>query len=42
VGQYAGYTYEFLKSAGGPVGTIQELATLAQKDFDDGKAAAQK
>jgi hypothetical protein len=43
VGQYAGYSaYEYLKSAGGPVATVEELAKLSQKDFDDGKAAAKK
>jgi raffinose/stachyose/melibiose transport system substrate-binding protein len=43
VGQYAGYAaFQYLKSAGGPVDTIQELARLAQKDWDDGKAAVGK
>jgi raffinose/stachyose/melibiose transport system substrate-binding protein len=43
VGQYAGYGgYQYLKSAGGPVGTVEELAKLSQKDFADGKAAAGK
>ncbi|MDR2746033.1 MAG: extracellular solute-binding protein [Treponema sp.] len=43
VGQYAGYSaYQYLKSAGGPVAAVEELAQLAQKDFDDGKAAAKK
>jgi hypothetical protein len=43
VGQYAGYSaYQYLKSAGGPVGTVEELAKLSQKDFEDGKNAALK
>jgi raffinose/stachyose/melibiose transport system substrate-binding protein len=43
VGQYAGYSaYQYLRSAGGPVATVNELAQLAQKDFDDAKAAAGK
>lgn len=37
VGQYAqekGFNGQYLKSAGGPVKTIEELAKLTQKDFD--------
>jgi raffinose/stachyose/melibiose transport system substrate-binding protein len=40
VGQYAAFSgFQYLRSAGGPVATINELAQLAQKDFDDAKAA---
>lgn len=43
-GQYVAdkaYNTQFLKSAGGPIATIEELAQLSQKDFDDGKKAVQ-
>lgn len=42
VGQYAqnkGFNPQFLKSAGGSINTIQELADLTQKDFEKAAAA---
>lgn len=35
-GQYVGFNTQYLKSAGGEIGTIKELADLAQKDLEDG------
>jgi raffinose/stachyose/melibiose transport system substrate-binding protein len=41
IGQYNGFVGKFLKSAGGPVASIQELAEKVQKDFEDALAKAQ-
>ena len=45
IGQYAdqkGFNTQYLESAGGPISSIEELAELTQKDFDDAVAAATK
>lgn len=45
VGQYAdnkGFNGQYLKSAGGPIDSISELAELTQKDFSDGVKAVTK
>lgn len=38
IGQYNGFVGKFLKSAGGPVETVEELAQKVQQDFEDALA----